>query len=282
LRIALVQQHATDDPAANRARGEAAFLEAAGAGASVVAFAELAFTRFYPQVPATAASAGLAEPIPGPTTDLFCARARETGSVAVLNLFERDGDRTYDSSPVIDSDGRIVGVTRMVHIMEGPGFHERGYYAPGDRESFVHRTAAGRIGVAICYDRHFPEYMRGLRLAGAELVVVPQAGAVGEWTEGIFEAELQVAAFQNGYFAALANRVGREDGLDFAGESFVVDPDGRVIARAPRGLDHILYADCDLAKNAASHAARHFLEDRRPPVYGAMGLADPGRGRKGR
>ena len=93
--------------------------------------------------------------------------------------------------------------------MEGPGFHERGYYTPGDRESFVHRTAAGRIGVAICYDRHFPEYMRGLRLAGAELVVVPQAGAVGEWTEGIFEAELQVAAFQNGYFAALANRVGR-------------------------------------------------------------------------
>ncbi len=165
----------------------------------------------------------------------------------------------------------------MVHIMEGPGFHERGYYTPGDRESFVFDTAAGRIGVAICYDRHFPEYMRGLRLAGAELVVVPQAGAVGEWTEGIFEAELQVAAFQNGYHAALVNRVGREGELDFAGESFVVDPDGRVIARAPRGLDHILYADCDLSKNAASHAARHFLEDRRPEVYGRMGLADEGR-----
>jgi predicted amidohydrolase len=280
LRIALVQQHATDDPAANRARGEAAFLEAARAGANVVAFAELAFTRFYPQFPATGASAGLAEPIPGPTTDLFCARARETGTVAVLNLFERDGDRTYDSSPVIDADGRIAGVTRMVHIMDGPGFHERGYYTPGDRESFVHRTAAGRIGVAICYDRHFPEFMRGLRLAGAEFVVVPQAGAVGEWTEGIFEAELQVAAFQNGYFAALANRVGREDGLEFAGESFVVDPDGRVIARAPRGLDHILYADCDISKNASSHAARHFLEDRRPLIYGAMGLTEPAR--KGR
>jgi beta-ureidopropionase len=280
LRIALVQQHATGDPEENRARGEAAFLEAAAAGANLVVFAELAFTRFYPQTPATAASAGLAEPVPGPTTKRFAALARRTGVVAVLNLFERDGDRTYDSTPVIDADGRLAGVTRMVHIMEGPGFHERGYYTPGDRDTFVHDTAAGKIGVAICYDRHFPEYMRGLRLAGAEIVVVPQAGTVGEWPAGLFEAELRVAAFQNGYFAALANRVGREEALEFAGESFVVDPDGRVIARAPAGRDHVLYADCDLARNAASHAARHFLEDRRPPVYGAMGLT--GIERKGR
>jgi beta-ureidopropionase len=216
----------------------------------------------------------LAETIPGPTTDMYSVLARETRTVAVLNLFERDGDRTYDSSPVIDADGTILGITRMVHIMEGPGFHESGYYSPGNREKFVFSSAAGRVGVAICYDRHFPEYMRGLRLAGAELVIVPQAGTVGEWTEGIFEAELQVAAFQNGYYAALVNRVGREEELEFTGESFVADPDGRVIARAPRGRDHILYADCDFAKNAASHAARHFLEDRRPPVYRAMGLTD--------
>jgi N-carbamoylputrescine amidase len=274
LRIALVQQHATGDPAENRFRGRAAFLEAAKTGSGLVAFAELAFSRFYPQVPASAESPLLAETIPGPTTDLFCALARETKTVAVLNLFERDGDRTYDSSPVIDADGRILGVTRMLHIMEGPGFHERGYYTPGDRTSFVYGTAVGRIGVAICYDRHFPEYLRGLRLGGAELVVVPQAGAVGEWAEGIFEAELRVAAFQNGYFAALVNRVGREDRLEFAGESFVADPEGRILARAPRGRDHILYADCDLAKNAVSPAARHFLEDRRPSVYAAMGLTD--------
>jgi N-carbamoylputrescine amidase len=279
LKIALVQQQATGDPAGNRARGETAFLEAARNGANLVAFAELAFTRFYPRVPAAAGSAALAEPIPGPTTDLFCALARETGTVAVLNLFERDGDRTYDSSPVIDADGGLLGVTRMVHIMEGPGFPERGYYSPGDRERFVFSTAAGRIGVAICYDRHFPEYMRGLRLAGAELVVVPQAGAVGEWTPGLFEAELRVAAFQNGYFAALVNRVGREDELEFAGGSFVVDPDGAVVAQAPGGGDHILYAECDLARAASSPAARHFLEDRRPGVYRAMGVADDRKGR---
>jgi len=272
LKIALVQQHAGHDPDENRERGRQAFLEAARAGARLVAFAELAFTRFYPQLPAVPESALLAEPVPGPTTELFARLARETGAVAVLNLFERDGGRTFDSSPVIDADGRLLGTTRMVHIMEGPRFHERGYYTPGDRETFVFETAVGRVGVAICYDRHFPEYMRALRLLGAELVVIPQAGSVGEWPEGLFEAEVRTAAFQNGYYAALANRVGREDVLEFAGESFVADPDGAVIARAPLGRDHILYADCDFRKNRGSHASRHFLGDRRPSVYARLGL----------
>jgi beta-ureidopropionase len=276
LKIALVQQRATPNPEENRQRGGEAFLEAARSGARLVAFAELAFTPFYPRVPAEPGSLLAAEPVPGPTTELFVRLARETGVIAVLNLFERDGGRTYDSSPVVDADGRLLGVTRMVHIMEGPGFHEKGYYAPGNREDFVFRTAVGRIGVAICYDRHFPEYMRGLRLLGAELVVIPQAGSVGEWPEGLFEAEVRTAAFQNGYHAALVNRVGREETLEFAGESFVVGPDGAVIARAPQGEDAILYADCDLGRNGESHARRHFLPDRRPDVYKKLGLTEEG------
>jgi N-carbamoylputrescine amidase len=116
--------------------------------------------------------------------------------------------------------------------------------------------------------------MRELALQGAEVVVVPQAGAVGEWTEGIFEAELQVAAFQNGYFTALVNRVGREEVDHFAGESFVADPDGRVIARAPKDGDFVLYADCDLTRMAHSFAARHFLPDRRPEFYRKLKLLD--------
>jgi N-carbamoylputrescine amidase len=276
LKIALVQQRAGPHPQENRERGERAFLEAARAGAGLVAFAELAFSRFLPQFPATEERLLEAEPVPGPTTDLFGRLAKETGAVAVLNIFERDGRVTYDSSPVIDADGRLLGITRMAHIMEGPGFHEKGYYAPADGARLVYETAVGKVGIAICYDRHFPEYMRALRLQGAELVIVPQAGAMGEWTEGIFEAELQVAAFQNGYFAALVNRVGREDALEFSGESFVVDPDGRVIARAPRGADHLLYAECDLDKVRSCHARRHFLEDRRPGLYGRLGLTDEG------
>jgi N-carbamoylputrescine amidase len=155
----------------------------------------------------------------------------------------------------------------MVHITDYPCFHEQGYYAPGDTGAPVFQTRVGKIGVSICYDRHYPEYMRALALAGAELVVVPQAGAVGEWPEGLYEAELRVAAFQNGYFTALCNRVGAEECLEFAGESFVCAPDGRVAASAPKGEDHILYADIDLAEVGASHARKLFLRDRRPELY---------------
>ena len=209
----------------------------------------------------------MAEPVPGPTTEAFAAVAREHGAVIVLNLYERAGDRAWDASPVIGPGGGILGVTRMVHITEYKGFHEQGYYDPGDRGAPVYETPFGRIGVAICYDRHYPEYMRALALGGAEIVLVPQAGAVGEWPEGLFEAELRVAAFQNGYFAALCNRVGPEPEITFAGESFVCDPAGRMLARAGGGTEEILYCDVDLAEAAASHARRLFLRDRRPELY---------------
>jgi N-carbamoylputrescine amidase len=263
----LVQQHATEDLAGNRERGLEAVRVAAGDGAEVICFAELAFDPFYPQQPATPESLARAEPIPGPTFDRFASLARELGVVLVLNLFEREGERTYDSSPVIDADGSLLGVTRMIHITEYACFHEQGYYAPGDRGVPVYKTRFGRLGVAICYDRHYPEYMRALALAGAEVVFVPQAGSVGEWPTGLYEAELQVASFQNGYFTALCNRVGREPLLEFAGESFVCGPDGRVLARADQGSDEILMANLDLAEVDRSHARRLFLRDRRPELY---------------
>ena len=156
----------------------------------------------------------------------------------------------------------------MIHITEYPCFHEQGYYTPGDTGAPVYDTKVGRLGVAICYDRHFPEYMRALGVAGAELVVVPQAGSVGEWPDGLYEAEMQVAAFQNGYFTALCNRVGEEECLTFGGESFVCAPNGMVIAKAPAGEETILYTDIDLGKVERSHARRLFLRHRRPELYG--------------
>jgi predicted amidohydrolase len=267
MKIALVQQHATTDKAANVARGLAALEEAARAGAAVVAYAELAFERFHPQQPAAGDVRALAEPLDGPTIRAFRDAARRLGVVVVPNLFERDGDRTYDSSPVIDADGALLGVTRMVHITEYACFHEQGYYTPGDTGAPVYDTKAGRLGVAICYDRHFPEYMRALALRGADLVIVPQAGTTGEWPDGLYEGEMRVAALQNGYFVALVNRVGREDRLDFGGESFVSDPSGVVVARAPQGVDHVLLADLDLATTAASTARQLFLRHRRPDLY---------------
>jgi hypothetical protein len=140
MRIALIQQHATSDLTGNLARAIAATRRAAEQGAELVAFAELAFTPFYPQRPAEGDVRALAEPIPGPTTETFAALARELGIVVIPNLFERDGGATYDTSPVIDADGTILGRTRMVHITEYTCFHEQQYYAPGNLGAPVYTT----------------------------------------------------------------------------------------------------------------------------------------------
>jgi N-carbamoylputrescine amidase len=131
----------------------------------------------------------------------------------------------------------------------------------------VYDTAVGRIGVAICYDRHYPEYMRALGVRGAQLVVIPQAGALDEWPEGMYEAEVRTAAFQNGYFTALCNRVGEEERLTFAGESFVVAPTGEVLARGKRLDEDLLLVDLDLSACDRSPAHTLFWRDRRPELY---------------
>jgi predicted amidohydrolase len=267
IKIALVQQSASPNKQENLQKGLAAVRKAACGGANIICFAELAFEPFYPQVPGGENVAELAEPIPGPITHEFCKLAKELGVVVVINLFERDGDFCFDSSPVIDADGSLLGVTRMIHITDYPCFHEKSYYTPGDHGAPVYLTRFGIIGVSICYDRHYPEVMRSLAVSGAELVFVPQAGAIDEWPEGLYEAELRVASFQNGYFTALCNRVGEEEQLTFAGESFVCDPQGTVVARAAQGSEEILVCDLDLEEVDSSHARKLFLRDRRPELY---------------
>jgi len=270
MRIALAQFPVVVDRAANLHTALSMMDRAAEAGADLIGFAELAVDRFFPQTARQPEAALAAEPIPGPTSDAIAAKAAEHGMVTVFNMYECEPHtgHCYDSSPVFDADGSLLGVTRMVHITDYACFHEQDYYAPGDRGAPVYHTAVGKVGVAICYDRHYPEYMRALGVAGAELVVIPQAGAVGEWPEGLYEAEVRTAAFQNGYFAALCNRVGEEDRLTFAGESFVVDPDGNLVAQAAQGTDELLVVDIDLGRCAASHARRLFWRDRRPELYG--------------
>ncbi len=270
MRIALAQLSAGPDRTANLARVLDVMGEARRAGAELIAFPEVILDRFFPQVPDDREALELAEPIPGPTTERISERARELGLVTVFNLYELDPEtgRRFDSSPVFDADGRLLGVTRMLHITDFEGCHEQSYYYPGDQGAPVFETRAGRIGVAICYDRHYPEVMRALGVAGAELVVIPQAGTVGEWPDGLFEAEVRTAAFQNGYFAALANRVGVEGKLRFAGESFAVDPEGKVVARSEGQEEDLLLADLDLAACATSTARRLFWRHRRPELYG--------------
>lgn len=269
MRIALLQQHAGEDRAENLDRALHNMGLAAERGAQLVVFSEVALTRFFPQHRGFTDASEWAEPIPGPTADRIAARARDLSLVTVFNMYERDeAGRTFDSSPVFEADGSLLGITRMVHITDYEWFHERGYYHPGDRGAPVYGTSVGRVGVAICYDRHYPEYMRALGVAGAELVCIPQAGGVGEWPEGMYEAEVRTASFQNGYFAALCNRVGVEEKVTFAGESFISDPEGVVLARGATLEDDIVLADLDLAACAASTARTLFWKDRRPELYG--------------
>jgi N-carbamoylputrescine amidase len=270
MKVSLVQHAVSDPPVDALTRGREAIADAAASGADLVVFPELSFTPFYPRVPVSERSASaldLAEPVPGPTTEALAEAAREHGVVVVFNLMERAGDRTFDTSPVLDADGSLLGRTRMMHITEYDHFHEQGYYAPGDTGAPVYDTAVGRLGVAICYDRHYPEYLRALALQDAEIVVVPQAGTVGEWPDGMYEAELRVAALQHGVFTALANRVGREGDMPFAGQSFVTDPFGEVVAQAPEAEEAILHASADLDATADAPARRLFLRHRRPDQY---------------
>ncbi len=268
MRLAMAQLPSGEDRGRNLLRCLEVMGEAKAQGAEVIVFPELVLDRFFPHRRGDETARALAESIPGPATDKVAARARELGLVTVFNLYEVDGEgRTFDSSPVFDADGSLLGVTRMIHITDFEGFHERDYYHPGDRGAPVYSTRAGRLGVAICYDRHYPEYTRALAAGGAEVIVIPQAGTVGEWPEGLYEAEVRTLAFQNGVFAALCNRVGKEERLDFAGESFAVDPDGRVIARGKSGDEDLLIADLELGRVAASCGKRLFWRDRRPELY---------------
>ena len=270
MRLALAQLSAGPNREENIVRALKAMDRAKQEGADVVAFPELAIELFFPQAKHNEQAKKDAETIPGPLTDRIGAKAAELSLVTVFNMYEVDEqDRRFDSSPVFDSDGTLLGVTRMVHITDYSCFHEKEYYHPGDNGAPVYNTTAGKIGVAICYDRHYPEYMRALGVDGAELVVIPQAGALGEWPDGLFEAEVRTAAFQNGYFTALCNRVGKEEHLTFAGESFVVDPKGQVVARGKKLADDLVLSDIDLSECASSPARTLFWRDRRPDLYGA-------------
>ena len=267
MRIALIQQTASEDNESNIVKGLKNIDKAAEMGAELAVFAELAFTRFYPQYRANKNLSELAEPVPGPTTKKFMDKAKEHNMVIVINLFEIEKGHTYDSSPVIDSDGSLLGTTRMVHIADYECFYEKSYYEEGNHGAQVYNTAVGKVGVAICYDRHYPEFMRALGIKGAEVVVIPQAGTIGEWPDGLYEAELQVASFHNGYFCALANRVGKEDQMEFAGQSVITNPEGRVIAQSPLGIDDILIHNLDLSEVEKSNARTMFFRDRRPDIY---------------
>jgi beta-ureidopropionase len=275
LRVALAQVAVRPEREENVSRALRMMADAAGAGAQLIVFPEMSVDPFFPQYRAEKRFFDWGVPVPGSLTDRFQEEAAGLGLATVINLFERAAPgRYFDCSPVFDTEGRYLGKQRMTHILEGPGYNERYYYWEGDSGYPVFDLGPARVGVAICYDRHFPEAMRALALGGAEVILVPTATARLEAQfRAVWEVEMQATAVANGVFVAVANRAGVDDTLAFFGRSFAVDPYGRVLARAPEDDVALLLADLDLDLVEESRRDMPFLRDRRPETYGLLAQA---------
>jgi N-carbamoylputrescine amidase len=241
-------------------------------GAQLIVFPEMSVDPFFPQYRAQKRYFDWGGPVPGPLTDRFQAEAATLGLATVINVFERAAPgRYYGCSPVFGADGTYLGKQRMTHVLEGPGYNERYYYWEGDSDYPVFDIGPARVGVAICYDRHYPEVMRALALGGAEVIVVPTATARLEARfAAVWEIEMQAAAVANGVFVVVVNRAGVDDGLTFFGRSFAVDPYGQVLGRAPEDEVALTLVDLDLDLVEQARRDLPFLRDRRPEMYGRL------------
>ena len=214
----------------------------------------------------------MVEKIPdGPTIRLMQELAKKHRMVLVVPIYEEEITGVYyNSAAVIDADGKYLGKYRKHHIPHvGPGFWEKFYFRPGNLGYPVFETAAGRIGVYICYDRHFPEGARILGLNGAEIVLNPSATVAG-LSEYLWKLEQPAHAVANGYFVGAINRVGHERPWDigeFYGTSYFCDPRGQILAEAPRDRDAVVVADLDLDTIEEVRQTWQFYRDRRPETY---------------
>ena len=214
----------------------------------------------------------LTEPVPdGPTTKLMQKLAAKHRMVIVVPVYEKEMTGLYfNTAAVIDADGRYLGKYRKHHIPQvAPGFWEKFYFTPGDTGYLTFQTKYARIGVYICYDRHFPEGARILGMNGAEIVFNPSATVAG-LSEYLWELEQPAHAVANGYFVGAINRVGKEAPWnigEFYGKSYFCNPRGKIIAQASRNKDEIVVADLDLAMIAEVRNLWQFFRDRRPESY---------------
>ena len=204
--------------------------QAKASGADLIFFPEVQLSPFFPQYENRDAAQWLLTEDSAEIRNIreTCKRLRLW---ACPNIYlELDGKR-FDASIMIDGNGAVTGISQMVHIAQAKYFYEQDYYAPSDDGFKVYDTPFGKIGVVICFDRHLPDSIRSCAQKGAELVIIPTANIDGEPLE-LFEWEVRVQSFQNTVFAAMCNRVGKEDKLTFAGQSLLAGPDGDLLFKA--------------------------------------------------
>ncbi len=270
IRAALLQTDWTGDKASMIDKHEEMAREAAAQGARVICFQELFYGPYFCQVQ-DAAYYEYAEEIPnGPTTQRFQSVAKELGMVFVLPMYEKEqAGVLYNTAAVIDADGTYLGKYRKTHIPHTKGFWEKFYFRPGNLGYPIFDTAVGRIGVYICYDRHFPEGWRALGLNGAKIVFNPSATSRG-LSAYLWQLEQPASAVANEYFIGAINRTGIEPlgDNDFYGTSYFVDPEGKFVGEVgdPYKPDLIVRdLDLDLIRTVRDRWA--FYRDRRPDAY---------------
>jgi beta-ureidopropionase len=276
IRAAITQATWTGDEASMVDKHEALARQAAADGAQIVCFQEL-FHGPYFGIVEDAKYYEYAQQVPGPLTERFGALAKELGVVIVLPVYEEEMPGLYyNTAAVLDADGSYLGKYRKHHIPNLDRFWEKFYFRPGNLGYPVFDTAVGKVGVYICYDRHFPEGWRELGLGGAELVFNPSATKPG-LSNRLWELEQPAAAAANQYFVAANNRIGTETdefgdlAVTFYGTSYFVDPRGNLVGDAgSTDTEEIVIRDLDLGLVRAVRNDWQFYRDRRPDSYTAI------------
>ena len=273
VRAALLQASWTGDKDSMVEKAVRHIGDAARAGAQVLCLQELFYGPYFCQVQDTKHYA-YTEPIPeGPTTKRMQEVARKHGIVLVVPMYEEEHTGVYyNTAAVIDADGRYLGKYRKTHIPHVNGFWEKFYFRPGNLGYPVFETAVGKVGVYICYDRHFPEGARALGLGGAELVFIPSATSRG-LSMHLWKIEQTAHAIANGYWVGTINRVGREAEFgpnDYYGTSYFADPRGKIVAEASDREEQLLCAELDLDLVREVRNTWQFYRDRRPELYGDL------------
>jgi beta-ureidopropionase len=281
VRAALVQFSGNESKEINIQKAEDLARQAAGNGAKIICFPELATTLYF--------CFGhdkkwfeTAEPIPGPVVNRVAKVAKETGTVIVYPLYENDNGTLYNTATVLGPDGYLIGKYRKMSIPQilrtvKPGetpADERFFFAPGNLGFPVFDTPFGvKIGILICYDRHFPEAARILGLKGAHLMLVPTA-TYRDWIREVWEIELRGHAIANMFYVGGVNKVGKDVGgpadRHYFGSALFIDPKGNVMARAGDKQDEILYADIDPKACDDTRDLWGFFKFRRPDAYGEV------------
>lgn len=196
---------------------------------------------------------------------LLANKAKKHNYYFSPNIYLEENNSRYDASLWIEPEGKIKDISKMVHIAQAEKFYEQDYYTPSDDGFKVFDTPFGKVGIVICYDRHLPESIRTCTIMGANLIIVPTANTKAEPLE-MFEWEMRVQAMQNQVFIAMCNRVGKEDDMDFAGESLVINPKGDVIAKAGDS-EQLLVCEIDLNESVKRQREVPYLSTRRKEWY---------------